>query len=251
MLELYNGWSSSASRRVRLCLAEKKIDYRIIPVDILSFQHHSPEFLAVNPAGVVPALVDENRIITESAVICEYLEDRFPQPSVRPSDPYWAAQARNWLRYADEQCLPNIIIHNWSMVIQPIASRLTDEELERRLSRVPSKTRRENWRRVARQPYTDSEKQEALDNLVKALDRMEASLQQNPWLAGDKYSIADMGMVPFVKRIEEIESSVMSASSRPGVSDWWTRILKRPAYTEANIGSFLEQVKTDHPDVLN
>ena len=69
---------------------------------------------------------------------------------------------------------------------------------------MPSKERREAWLRTARKPYTDEERAEARDKLkVGLLDRMEAAIGRAGWLVGDRYSLADIGAVPFVKRIEE------------------------------------------------
>src|SRR5690606_31978114 len=123
-MKLFHGWLSSASRRVRLCLAEKGIDYESVAIDLGRQQQHSPEYLAMNPNGVVPALqLDDGRPLHESSVICEYLDDIRPDPPLRPSDPYRLAVMRNFIRWTDEKVLPNLLILNWSIALQPGASR--------------------------------------------------------------------------------------------------------------------------------
>jgi glutathione S-transferase len=154
---------------------------------------------------------------------------------------------RLWVKYADDFCLPNLIVHNWSQHLQPIAQKWSDEELEQRLARIPTRQRREFWHRIARKPFTDEEKRDALDNLAKALDRMEGALAGAPWLTGETYSLADIAMVPFVRRIEELSPEALSPGRRPKVADWWARIRARPAYAAARIGSFAEQAAQDDP----
>ena len=58
MLTLYHGWRSSASRRVRLCLAEKGLAFESRIIDLTTMEHHSPAFLKLNPNGLIPVLVD-------------------------------------------------------------------------------------------------------------------------------------------------------------------------------------------------
>jgi glutathione S-transferase len=80
MMILHHGWRSSASRRVRLCLAEKGLAYEGHVVDMTAMEHHSPEYLRINPLGVIPALIHDGRPLHESGTICEYLDEAFPAP---------------------------------------------------------------------------------------------------------------------------------------------------------------------------
>ncbi|MWL87735.1 glutathione S-transferase family protein [Cupriavidus sp. SW-Y-13] len=234
-MKLFHGWLSSASRRVRLCLAEKGIDYESVPVDLAAQEHHSPAFLAMNPNGVVPALVlDDGRFLYESSTLCEYLDETFPTPSLRPADAYVRAQMRNFVRWTDDHALPHLLILNWSLALQPVASQWSDDALATRLARIPTATRREAWLRIARKPYTDDEKRHALESLLALMPKMETSLVNHPWLMGDDYSLADIAAVPFVARIAELAPQALT----PAVSDWWRRIQDRPAFALANIHSF-------------
>jgi glutathione S-transferase len=75
---------------------------------------------------------------------------------------------------------------------------------------------------------------------VKLLGRMEDALSKTKWLAADTYSIADIGAVPFVKRIEEeIAPDEVTAQKHPRVTAWWAAIQARPAFARANIGPFV------------
>ncbi|WP_295848397.1 glutathione S-transferase family protein [Tardiphaga sp.] len=240
MIILHHAWKSSASRRVRLCLAEKGLAYEGRVVDMGKLEHHSPEYLKINPNGVIPTLIHDNQPLHESGTICEYIDETWPEPPLRPASSYDRALMRNWIRHIDG-LIHNLIIFNWRHHLQKVASQWTDEELAERLKNIPSQERQESWLRVARKPYTDEERDGARRKLVELLDRMEASLEETGWLVGDSYSIADIAAVPFVKRIdEEIAPDEVAAQRRPRVALWWQTIQARPAYAHANIGPFLD-----------
>ena len=238
MMVLHHGWRSSASRRVRLCLAEKGLDYESHIVDMVRGDQHSPAYLAMNPNGVVPTLLHDGKVLYESSFVAEYLDETFPEPPLRPADPYQRLVMRNFVRWVDEKVLPKIIVFNWSMSMQPTASGWSEADLAERLARVPSAERREAWTRVARKPYTEEEKAEAMRGLVALLDKMEGMLADEPggWRVGGLYSIADIAAAPFVMRISELNAPAIA--ERPRVADWWARVQARPAFTVARIESY-------------
>jgi glutathione S-transferase len=241
MMILHHAWRSSASRRVRLCLEEKGLGYEGHHVDLEKMEHHSPEYLRINPLGVIPTLIHDGKPLHESGTICEYLDESFPDPPLRPETPYERALMRNWIRHIDG-LIGNLIIFNWRHHLQKTAERWTDEELAERLKNIPSRERQEAWLRVARKPYTEEERDAARAKLVTLLlDRMEEALKPSGWLVGKAYSITDIAAVPFVKRIdEEIAPHEVTANKHPRVSEWWAKIQARPAFARAKIGPFLE-----------
>jgi len=238
-MKLFHGWLSSASRRVRLCLAEKGIAYESVSIDLAQQEHHSANFLAMNPNGVVPALLlDDGRPLHESSTICEYLDDLQPLPPLRPTDAYQRAVMRNFVRYTDEKILPNLLILNWSISLQPAASQWSDAQLKEKLDRIPTAERREAWIRIARKPYTAEEKAAALAKLLALVEAMENMLQVSPWLVAGTYSLADISAVPFIARIAELQPDALDAATRPLVADWWARIQQRPAFAQAKFERF-------------
>ena len=243
MLVLHHAWRSSASRRVRLCLAEKGLAFESRLVDMMSMEHHSAEYLRINPLGVIPTLIlDDGRSLYESGTICEYLDEAYPEPPLRPADPYERAVMRNWIRHVDER-IGNLIIFNWVHSLAKAAAKWSDEELAEHLKKVPSKERQEAWMRAARKPYTEEERAAARAKLVAILDRMEETMRQTRWLAGNAYSIADIAVVPFVKRIdEEIAPDEMTKQRHPKVAAWWAAIQARPAFAQARIGPFTSEL---------
>lgn len=241
MMTLHHGWRSSASRRVRLCLEEKGLSYESHVVDMTKMEHHSPEYLKINPLGVIPTLIHDGRPLHESGTICEYLDETFPDPPLSPPTPYERARMRNWIRHIDG-LIGNLIVFNWRHHLQKIAAQWSDEELAEKIRNVPSKERQEAWLRVARKPYTEEERAAARGKLVTLLlDKMEDALTPSGWLVGQAYSIADIAAAPFVKRIdEEIAPDEMTAKRHRRVSEWWTRLQARPAFVRANFGPFVD-----------
>jgi len=95
-LRLYTYWRSSAAYRVRIALALKGLDYESVPRHLLrdGGEQRRPDYLAVNPQGLVPALDDDGVVVTQSLAICEYLEERFPEPALLPAAPRDRAAVR-------------------------------------------------------------------------------------------------------------------------------------------------------------
>ncbi|HUC68443.1 MAG TPA: glutathione S-transferase family protein [Stellaceae bacterium] len=238
MITLYHGWRSSASRRVRLCLEEKGLAYDGHIVDMAKMEHHSPEYLKINPLGVIPTLIHDGRPLHESGTICEYLDETYPDPPLRPQTPYERAEMRNWIRHIDG-LIGNLIVFNWRHHLAKVAAQWSDDELAAKLKSIPSKERQEAWLRAARNPYTEEERAAARAKLVVLLDKMEDAMQRSGWLVGEAYSLADIAAAPFVKRIdEEIAPDEVTATKHPRVAEWWTSLQERPAFKRAEFGPF-------------
>ena len=118
MMILHHGWRSSASRRVRLCLEEKGLLYQGHLVDMAKMEHHSPEYLKINPLGVIPTLIHDGRPMHESGTICEYLDETFPDPPLRPATAYERAEMRNWIRHIDDEMPRHPRVNQWWSTIQ-------------------------------------------------------------------------------------------------------------------------------------
>ena len=235
-LELYHAWVSSASRKVRLALAEKGLEYDSHPMDLAKFEHHQDWYKALNPSGIVPALLVDGRPLVESNFINEWLDETFPDPPLMPSDPWARHDLRLWAKYIDDHCLPAVQKHNWMVLFHPFAREWSDAELEERLSAIPTEERRATWRRMAREPYSDAELEAALDVLRDMLDRIERRLTDRDWLVGPAFGLADIAAAPYVVRFTEIAPGEID--SRPRAVDWWSRVRTRSSFAEAVMEPF-------------
>ena len=242
---LYHGWSSSASRKTRFCLAEKGLVYESRPMDLLTFEHHQDWYKALNPSGIVPALLIDGVPLVESNLINEYLDAAFPEPPLRPADPLQLYQMRLWAKYIDDDCLPAVQKPNWMSKMHPMARQWSDAELEARLAAIPTEGRRRLWYRMARDPFTAEEMETAAQVLRGMLDRIEAMTADGGWIIGGAFSLADIAAAPYVKRVEEEEPEQLEAKRRPRTADWWARLRARPAYPAAHIGDYVAQSDAD------
>ncbi len=98
-MKLYE-FGPTRSIRARWTLQELGVDFESVTVNLLQGEHHSPEFLAINPAGKLPVLVDGDRVITESAAIPLYLAEKYPAKGLIPTDPAARGELYRWLMFA-------------------------------------------------------------------------------------------------------------------------------------------------------
>lgn len=235
-LILYHAWSSSASRKVRLCLAEKGLGYDGRVLDLRRFQHHSAWYKDLNASGIVPCLIVDGRTLVESNLINEYLDEAYPDPPLMPDAPADRHEVRRWSKYVDDICLPAVQKPNWSKTMRPIAEKWSDAELERRLAAIPTQGRRELWRRMARDPFSQAEIDAALDILEDMTGQIARYLEASggPWLFGDRLTLADLNAAPYVVRFEEERPGHLP----PATAAWWARLTARPAWSQAEIGTY-------------
>ncbi|MPZ58274.1 MAG: hypothetical protein GEU91_17630 [Rhizobiales bacterium] len=236
MLRLYHYWSSVCSQKARLCLAEKSLPWESVHVDLFNFENYQPAYTRLNPKALVPALDHDGRIVIESNVILEYLEDVFPQVWLRPGDAYERSLARLWLFNAEEIAHPNVGVcsHNARHAVRFKSAGISDEVVLRAADQCPNPVVGLRLRRRIEVGVTEADENEAYAKLDYLLDQMERQLEQGPWLAGAQYSLADIGMAPMINRIEVLpRPEIIAAARRPRVADWWQRIQARPAFVEA------------------
>ena len=147
MLKLYSFGPGANSLKPMLALYEKGVDFSIHRLDPKKFEHHEDWFKAINPRGQVPALEHDGKIITESTVICEYLEDVFPDANpLRPKDPFDVAQMRVWTKWVDEYFCWCVSTIGWERHIGPMARAYSDEEFEAYVARIPVPEQQTKWR---------------------------------------------------------------------------------------------------------
>lgn len=229
MLELYHYWESVCSSKVRICLAEKQVDWTGHIIDIMAFEHTRPDYVKLNPLAVVPTLIHDGTPIIESSFINEYLDDVFPDPPLRPADPIERARMRAWVKYQDDVVHPTIRIPSFAILMKDILAAHTDEELAEMAAHHPDELRANRYLQTAREENDEDEMAFAQRQLQKMLDRFDAQLSRTAWLASDDYSLADIAMAPMMDRLEYLAMAGLW-EGRPAVRDWITRLKARPGY---------------------
>src|SRR5260370_11296940 len=217
MLEPYNSPVSTCSQKVRMTLWEKELPWQERLIIFRTNEHLSDWYLAINPNGVVPTLVHDGKTIIDSAVINEYLDDVFPERPLRPSDPVELAHMRTWRQYIDE--VPTVAIRypSFNDSIIAVWADMTDEEYQKFVDRRP--LRRHFYQRMGRTGFPKEDIDAGLDMLRATLVRMEESLRSTKWLANDTFTLADIGVMPSVWRMEVLCLSHL-LSALPKVQDW-------------------------------
>lgn len=234
MLKLYHMWPSTCSKKVRICLAEKNLDYESRPMRTKGVKEHLESwYVALNPNGVVPTLDHDGNIIIESCVILEYLEDAFPEVQLRPDDPVAKARMRYWMDRSESVLHKNINILSHNRANKSMGAGLTLEEKLELADRQPRIGTRMERRHRFEHGVSAEQEQLAEAVIAECLDDMEKVLVGQPWLAGEDYSLGDIAMVPFFQRFEVNElEDLVDWQRRPAVGDWYQRIQERPAYDE-------------------
>ena len=236
MLELYHYWSSVCSVKVRICLAEKGLDWKSHHIDLFTFEQLAPAYLALNLKGLVPTLVHDGRPIVESTVINEYLDDVFPATPLSPADAYARAQMRAWIKDGDEIVFPAIrLTSNVEYVGKKLAQRHAGnmETLEAHIRRKPISEAVTRQLRAVRGEIDADEVGEALAKFTGVINRLEHALAaEGPWIVGT-YSLADIAMAPNFYRMERLGRGELWRARHPAVSEWYSRLMARPAVVEA------------------
>lgn len=228
MLELYHSGLTTCSKQVRHCLREKGLAYASRYVELWRYENLSAAYLAINPNGVVPTLVHDGVPIINSFCINEYIEDAFPDPSLRPSDARARARMRYWTWTADEIHL-SLARLTHARMLQPALAGMTDADRNTLLAATPVPEKRARWRAITHGQYSSEQLQDALDNVLFILARMEAELVGAEWLAGGMLSLAEISMAAIVHRIFELYPERIDRAALPRLNDWWDRVISRPA----------------------
>lgn len=233
MLELYHNDMSTCAQKVRLTLAEKALQWSGHHLDLRAGDQQKPEYLKLNPRGVVPTLVDKGGAVRESTVIMEYLEDEYPETPLRPADSFGRVQMRLWTKRLDEGH-HDIGTATLSMGIAFRFQYLEKgkEACEALVARIPDSLRRERRRDVIDNGVDAREFRTAVTMWEKLLTDMETALGDSPWLAGESYSLADAAWTPYLTRLDHL-NLLQWISKRPKLTGWYERVRARPSYATA------------------
>lgn len=230
MISLYHYPSSPCAGKVRAVLAEKQIGWDSRLVDIAEKQNLTPEYLKLNPKGVVPTLIDGERTLTESTIIMEYLDTAYQRDSLKPADPFAQAMMRRWTKWVDETLHPNWAGIAWTSLIRPDWLKKTRSEVEQLLDMLIDPARRARQLRLYEQGFAAPEFVASMTILDKTFTDMETALSKSPWLAGSAPSLADLAVLPYVISVDKFGLGSMYERDRPAMANWYQRWKGRASY---------------------
>ncbi|KUJ78119.1 glutathione S-transferase [Ruegeria marisrubri] len=199
MARLFHVSLSPFCRKVRLSLAEKKIEVELVEE---RYWERDPDFLRRNPAGKVPVLRLDGHTMSESTAICEYIEETRPEPALMPAKPEARLEVRRLVGWFDDK------FH------KEVTSKLLYERVNKKMTG---------------QGYPDSKNVKEGARAIKYhLDYMAWLLDHRRWLAGDQMTLADFAAAAHLSALDYISDVDWNRSQV--VKDWYAKIKSRPAF---------------------
>jgi len=252
---LYHHGSSVCAAKVRFAMAEKGMEWDGVYIDILKGEQFEPEYLKLNPKGVVPTLVHNDTVVPDSTVIIEYLDQLSPETSVHPTDPWERAQARYWTKAIDEDLHPACGAVTFCCSHRHTVLRnLGPEGAKKFLASTPEfsvtadwNTKKDIYVRYGFEAPDAPDKIKLYDTYLK---KMEETLKGgDEWLVGNKFSVADIALTPYVNRLAMMSMRGMWENGRlPNVTAWFGRIEALPNFKQCLIDWVPEHLTNDLRD---
>jgi glutathione S-transferase len=225
---------STCAQKVRATLAEKGLAWDGHELNLRTGEQHKPEFLKLNPRGVVPVLVHDGNVITESNIIMEYVEDAFPDTRrLMPRSAVGKAAVRHLLQRLDTALHLHIATISVGIAFrdQLLAVHQNDQALESFYAAVPDPRLQAVYRDVVPSGAGSKSFLLALDAWKRQLADMNATLASHDWLVGNEPTLADFGYLPYMCRFEHLHMTDVW-SPYAAVAAWFDRCKKTAGYRE-------------------
>jgi glutathione S-transferase len=227
---LYNAPQSTCSQRVRFVLNAKGIPFEEIKLDLLAGDQLKPDYLALNPNGVVPTLDHDGAIVIDSSVIIEYLDEVVPTDErFTPRDPVKRANMRALMRFIDEMPAAAVRVPTFNLAFLPRFAAMSEEMF---LAFAESKPlRKEFMLAMGRTGFPQKEMDAAMQRLRRTYERMDSEIEKSggPWLLGHEISLADIALMPAIVRMADLGQAT-AWQNLPRVQRWYDAICMHPAF---------------------
>ena len=227
-LHLYHAHISNCSARVRLLLEEKKIPWESHHIFLAKRENITEEYFSINPKGVVPSLVHDGKVITESNDILVYLEETFPDPSFINVASEKKREIERWLKISGEAHMPGIKTFQYYKRNSK-AMKKTEEEvaLYRKLQKDPAYLTFHGKHDLPGQSFTPKDAETAIKLMDGYFTEMEDILSKNQWLVGKTYTLADISWSP---TITTLLRGGYDFNLFPNLMAWYDQISKLPSF---------------------
>ena len=249
MLELFHWEPNGSWLKPLIVLHEKGLPFRSRYVDVLAVEHLQPGFLSpsretqLNPEGEGPVLLHDGRQITESLFMIEYLEDAFPEKSLRPAGPLGHAQILAWARFINEVFMPAVNTLGCHTYLAPQFKGRSTTSLEASLARIPMKFLQDGWKLALTDGYSAELIEDSRRKVGLGVQRFEDTLSRSEWLVGSAYSLADVDAFAICNCLTTLAPGIVNDATTPRLIAWLKRIRARPA-----VGAALGASRTGKPE---
>lgn len=227
---LYNAPQSTCSQRVRFVLHAKKLAFEEHKLNLLEGDQLKPDYLEINPNGVVPSIVHDGVPVIDSSVIIEYLDETFPEPNpLRPRALKEIAKMRTMMRYIDEMPAAAIRVPTFNIAFLPRFQRMTEAEFMAFAESKP--LRKEFMLAMGQKGFPQKDMDDALGRLARTLERMETWIAQSggPFLMGQQLTLADISVMPTLVRLEDLNLDHLW-KEKPSIVRWYAMIKMQPQF---------------------
>eukprot|EP00736_Rhodelphis_marinus_P007283 Rmarinus@m.25743 len=237
---LYHYPLSLCSQKVRLCLAEKGVEYTPRVVDIgAALENYEPWYIRLNPRMVVPTLVHGDKVVVDSAKIIEYIDEAFPGPSLVPAPDEEKSEMRRWVEILDKFPFRDLSYSRMPGGAASLSSRMRMlEETKRDLPEFADQCdARKEVLTSLKEVLASPEKVELVrKQAVDLLDSFNNHLQTHTWAAGSAYSLADVMWTVALARMAFLDmAQYWEGGKLPLVDAYYQRCKDRPSYSEAQM----------------
>lgn len=230
-LHLYHADRSNCSARVRLLLEEKELPWVSHHINLMAKENINEEYFGINPKGVVPTLVDDGTVVTESNDILAYLEDKFPEPGFRAVSEADQPKIDRWLKISGESHLPGIKTLQYFKRLANIIEK-SDEEYNRyrELQTDPAHLEFHAKHGAPGSSLTEEDAAEAIRLMSEIYQELDGILATSDYIVGGVYTLADISWAPNIttQKIGEFDFSPF-----PNVEAWYDRVSSRPQFDTA------------------
>ena len=199
-------------------------------LDLLAGDQLKPDYLAINPNGVVPTLDHDGAIVIDSSVIIEYLDEIAPEPlDFTPHDPVLRAKMRSLMHFIDEMPAPAVRVPTFNLAFLPRFAAMSEDEFVAFANSKP--LRSEFMLAMGRKGFPQKDMDEALARLRRTYERMDAEIAKSggPWLLGKDISLADVMAMPALVRMADLGQDT-AWQDLPRVQRWFEAIRAHPAF---------------------
>ena len=243
VLTLYKAGNSICTQKVLMTLDEKGAPFETVNIDLFKNEQYDPAYLKINPKGVVPSLIDEaGHPVIESTAICEFLDELYPDPPLKPAAPHLRARMRLWSKMIDEGLFEATRELSFSAMFRERLRNMTEAQRQTRFRNVGDPERTARYQSCYAEGVESFYVFLAIASYEKAFAAMEAELADGRlWLVGDDYSLADIALSPFVARLNYLGLLDVWIAERPHVRAWWERARARPSFVRAIVDATGEQ----------
>jgi glutathione S-transferase len=227
VLELYDNINSVCAQKVRIALHEKgqKAKEHLLT---LRGDQNEPAYMKLNPNGVVPTLVHDEKTIVESSLILYYIDEIFPEPPLMPNEPLLRFRVRMYNKLIDEYMHNACTILTFATAFRSRFLTTPREVWLAEINKAPLKRRAEYKRSVIEHGLDSEFVIDAVAQHQKLLSWMANSLKNGPYLAGNRFSNADCAVIPYILRLDLLKLGGMW-ERYPAITEWWAQMGTRPS----------------------